>query len=253
MIYDSHCHVEPQEEQLLADVYERAQMGVLLCAGAASELQRIQRIKREKASFYTSFGIHPWRAEAFGKEQAPRSIVEAVEALQDCYRKADSVGEIGMDSCWCEVDLTMQRQVFLAQMEMAQSLQKPVILHCKGQERQVAELIRPFSVRKLVHWHSCHEYLEDFLDQDCYLTIGPDFDRNPAVRAVIQTAPLHRLLVETDGLAAVCWAKDRQVSLEELPELLRQSVAAIAKEKEKSVPELEQMLADNFSRFLIGE
>ena len=251
MIYDSHCHVEPQEERLLAEIYEKAQVGAILCAGTVSELERIQKIRGESPSFYASFGIHPWRAEAFAKEQAPRSIVEALEALQDCYRQAEALGEIGMDSCWCEVDLAIQRQVFLAQMELAQSLQKPVILHCKGQERQVAELIRPFSVRKLVHWYSCHEYLGDFLAQDCYLTIGPDFDRNPAVRAVIQTAPLHRLLVETDGLAAVSWAKDRRVRLEELPELLRQSVEAIAKEKQRSVPEVEQTLADNFTRFLL--
>jgi Tat protein secretion system quality control protein TatD with DNase activity len=59
--------------------------------------------------------------------------------------------------------------------------------------------------------------------------------------------------VETDGLAAVSWAKDRKVSLEELPELLRQSVEAIAKEKRRSVSEVEQILADNVIRFLFGE
>lgn len=41
-----------------------------------------------------------------------------------------------MDSVWCDVDLKIQKEVFEKQLQLAQALNKPVILHTKGQEKR---------------------------------------------------------------------------------------------------------------------
>lgn len=41
-----------------------------------------------------------------------------------------------MDSVWCDVDLKIQKEVFEKQLQFAQALNKPVILHTKGQEKR---------------------------------------------------------------------------------------------------------------------
>lgn len=78
--------------------------------------------------------------------------------------------------------------------------------HTKGREQAIARIIRTYPNRYLVHWYSCQEHLEDYLDLDCYFSIGPDVWWNEAVAQVVKKVPRHRLLVETDGLDSVRWA-----------------------------------------------
>ena len=41
-----------------------------------------------------------------------------------------------MDSVWCDVDLKIQKEVFEKQLQLAQALNKPVILHTKVRKKQ---------------------------------------------------------------------------------------------------------------------
>ncbi len=116
------------------------------------------------------------------------------------------IGEIGMDSVWCDVPLSKQEKVFCAQLELASALKKPVVLHTKGQEKKIAGLIRNYENTYLVHWYSGEEGLSEFLELDCYFTVGPDVFYNPSVQRAARLAPENRLLVETDGCSAVKWA-----------------------------------------------
>ena len=82
----------------------------------------------------------------------------------------------------------------------------------------------------MVHWYSCMEHLERYLDMDSYFTIGPGVFNDPAVREVARRAPKGRILVETDGLSAVSWAFEREAAVKELRptlEAMLQEVAAI--------------------------
>ncbi len=144
-----------------------------------------------------TYGIHPWKADQF-------KVTEVETFLQ----KVPIIGEIGMDTVWCTVPLSIQKLVFEEQLELASALQKPVILHTKGQEKEISKLIRKYPNRYLVHWYSCEKYLEHYIEQDCYFSIGPDVWWNPATKHVAETVPLNRILTETDGLSAVRWAFD---------------------------------------------
>ena len=52
-------------------------------------------------------------------------------------KQASIIGEIGMDSVWCDVDLEIQKEVFEKQLQLAKEWDKPVILHTKGQEKTI--------------------------------------------------------------------------------------------------------------------
>ena len=165
-----------------------------------------------------SFGLHPWDADK-------RSFQEMEPFLQ----KVPVIGEIGMDNVWCDVSLSSQSKVFESQLELACDLKKPVILHTKGQEKEIADIIRRYPNRYLVHWYSCKDHLQDYIDQGCYFSIGPDVWWNPATRNVARKVPLNRILTETDGLNAVQWAYDeapdeRKGSLLHVPDTTKKSL-----------------------------
>ena len=128
--------------------------------------------------------------------------------MESFLHKVPVIGEIGMDNVWCDVPLDIQQKVFEEQLALACELKKPVILHTKGQEKEIAAIIRNYPNRYLIHWYSCDHSLEEYIDQNCYFSIGPDVWWNPATRNVARKVPSNRILTETDGLNAVQWAYD---------------------------------------------
>ena len=102
--------------------------------------------------------------------------------------------------------MTLQSRLFEQQLAFAQRYQKPVILHLKGREKEALEYLRRYENRYLVHWYSCSRFLDEYLEQDCYVSIGPDVVWNPAVQEAARRVPKNRILAETDGLGAVEWA-----------------------------------------------
>ena len=140
--------------------------------------------------------------------------------------------------------------MFIEQLELAEALHLPVILHTKGMEGEVARILRRYTVPKLVHWYSCERYLEDYLEQGCYFTVGPDYESNPAVQAVLRRVPLDRVMTETDGMDALAWALNRPVAADEIEETLRGELRAVAAVHGISEAVAARQICDNLDRFL---
>ena len=150
--------------------------------------------------------------------------------MEPWLAKCRVIGEIGLDSVWCDVPAADQRPVFIRQLDIAREMDKRVLLHTKGCEEEIARLVAERDVPCVVHWYSCMEHLERYLDLDSYFTVGPGVFNDPAVREVARRAPKGRVLVETDGLSAVSWAFGREVAAKELRptlETMLQEVASI--------------------------
>lgn len=229
MIIDAHAHWDVRRPNVLT----------VFCGTEPASAKAVVSMKEEAA--IACCAVHPWYADRVGVEEM-LPYIEACPIL----------GEIGLDSVWTDVPMDAQRKAFHAQLQLAQTLGKPIVLHTKGMEQEIAETIAPYRLRKLVHWYSCMEHLELYLAQECWFTVGPDYDRNPAVQQVIERAPLNRLLTETDGLSAVEWALDRTVQPEEIESVLRGELAAIAKIKGISLEEAEAAIYRNLMEFIHG-
>ena len=161
-----------------------------------------------------SFGIHPWDANRY-------QFADALPYLE----QTAIVGEIGLDGEWTDVPLAQQLPVFEAQLDYASRAHKPVVLHTKSREREVLDLIRRYPNRYMVHWYACERWQYDYLDLGCYMSIGPDLQTDESVRALAQRIPDDRLLIESDGLESLSWARGRKYGIDEyvgaLVDLLR--------------------------------
>ncbi|QBO35255.1 hypothetical protein EQG49_01655 [Periweissella cryptocerci] len=190
---------------------------------------------------YISFGIHPWKAE-----QVPADLAALLASVA-------IIGEIGMDSVWTQVDLAVQQDVFEQQLAIAVKQHKPVVLHTKGQEREILALIRNYPNRYLIHWYATPDYLAEYLALDTYFTAGPDVFTDKAVQKVAQQVPLQRVLVESDGIDAIAWAQNIAVENVDYVATLQASYQYLAALHGIGVNELELILADNFQRFVHGD
>lgn len=235
MIVDAHAHLGDAREQAA-----RKNVYTVLCGTDPAGAERVLKLRECPGA--VSCGLHPWNAERY-------DVADMLPMIQ----ASPVLGEIGLDSVWTDADMGAQRRAFRQQLELAQSLGKPVVLHTKGMEEEIARTIAAYDVRKLVHWYSCDEFLELYLEQDCWFSVGPDYAANPAVQAVIRRAPLNRLLTETDGMSAVSWALGREVAPEEVEAVLRGELRAIARAREISEAEAERIVEENLFAFLKGQ
>jgi TatD DNase family protein len=218
-------------------------------AGNPREWELLNPYRKEPNLFF-SYGIHPWNTGQ-----------DSYEDLPSAYREADLVGEIGLDSVWCEVDLALQKKQLERQLQIAADLGKPILLHTKGQEQAVWERIRDFPYPICVHWYSGDKKTyEKYLSKDCYFTLGPDSlaVMDPADRVVrermIREISLERLFLETDGIGAVAWAFQKEsMPVSEIPEVLRANLIYVSEIRGVSPEDLGRQMYENLNRFLDTE
>ncbi len=200
--------------------------------------------EKQNGDFILSFGIHPWYSDRFDPQDC-----------RELFKASPIVGEIGMDSVWCEVPLAVQRRVFAWQLEIAAELKKPVVLHTKGQERQIVEMVRDFPEKACVHWYSGGEAeFEKFLEAGCYFTLGPDLAENftPLYERMLREIPADRLFLETDGLSSIAWMRGQEtgaVSFRDIPAVLEKNLELTARVKQVRTEQLRTCLKENFHVF----
>lgn len=233
-MYDAHFHMSIP----LFDEMKKKGINGIASSCFPEEFHSLKKMQ-EEYSFLISYGIHPWYAAHLD-----------VEKVKPYLDQVNFIGEIGLDNVWCNTDLNCQKEVFDAQLRYAMDTHKPVILHVKGMEKEVLTFLRKYPNRYLVHWYSCFEYLQEYIDLGCYFTIGPSVDSDSAVQNVAQNIPLDRMLIESDGIGAVAWAKNCDEIEVDYIDALRDSLRKIASIRGVDEKFLETQLDLNFRKFI---
>jgi len=235
MYIDAHTHIERNN---FKDILANKNIAFVASAGNPEECRFLLGLQKDFENLHCSFGIHPWLASSC-----------TFEEILPFLEKAPYIGEIGMDCVWCDTDLNIQESIFKQHLDYAQKTKKPVILHTKGCEEQVSDILIGYSMPILVHWYSCGAHLERYIQQGCFFTIGPDVGLNPIVADIVKTISLDRILVETDGLSALEWVFNRHVSATEIPHILQNTIREIANIKNCSISDMVEIVRQNTHRF----
>ena len=223
-MHDAHYHYS-KEINALQNEY-----GISGICNVANEIEF--ELVHQKQLFY-SCGVHPWNAS-----------LDTFESMLPLLKKAPIIGEIGMDSVWCDLDLNIQKEVFEKQLQLAHALNKPVILHTKGQEKTILELIRKYPNTYVVHWYGCMDYVKEYDEVVSYFTIGPSIGKEEEVTHLVKQVSMDKLLMESDGIEAVKWAIDS----DDYIAALKNEITMVASLKNQSYSEVERILDQNFSK-----
>jgi len=203
-LFDCHNHI--QDERLftrISEVMSRAQaagvvrMGVKGCCEA--DWLRVVEIAETCEGIHPAFGLHPW----FIADRSPEWL-QTLEKLLVQHPQA-SVGEIGIDHKVEDYDQKNQESVFLAQLDLARNLDRPVSIHCRGAWGRLIELLDEFGHLPrgmLIHcFGGSAEVAMELVKRGGYISFSGSITRpnnkkaGPAIRAV----PADRILIETDA------------------------------------------------------
>lgn len=144
-----------------------------------------------------SVGIHPWYID-LAQVDASLHLIENKSNEQGFL----AIGECGLDK---RIDQPMhiQMEVFKKQLLLAQTLNKPVIIHCVGAFQELIALKKELklNIPLVVHGFSkSAEQAKQLVENGFYLSFGKYLIQNPGLKEVFLSVPNDRIFLETDVL-----------------------------------------------------
>lgn len=142
-----------------------------------------------------SAGIHPWYISANPEKQFEilQTIAVAPEIL--------FIGECGLDRLK-GAELSLQIEVFKRQIKLADSLRKPLIVHCVraySELLHVRKILKPTMPWVIHGFNAKPQIAEQVLANGCFLSLGKALlTAESNASNVLKTIPLERLFLETD-------------------------------------------------------
>lgn len=197
----THASFDGDRDAVLARALEAGvDRQVVTGADLPSSRQAAALALASPAVLRSTAGVHPHHAQSFDSSLR--------DELTDLARGAPvvAVGECGLDYFRDFSPRDVQRSTFIAQLEIAAAVQKPVFLHQRDAHEDFTAILREFRGRLTGGVAHCftggRSELEDYLALD--LSIGvtgwvSDERRGQRLREAVPHIPSDRLLVETDA------------------------------------------------------
>ena len=205
LITDSHCHLDfPDFDAERPDVIARAvdagvHRMVTICTRLRNEPQ-VRAIAEANDPVFYAAGTHPMSAA-----EEPLASVDELVALSQ-HAKFVGIGETGLDYHYTAESAEVQKTSLRIHIEAAQETGLPLIIHARAADDDMAQILseayraRPYAC--VMHcFSSSPELAKTALDCGFYLSMSgiAAFPKSKELREIFASAPLERILVETDS------------------------------------------------------
>ena len=203
LLFDTHAHYDdaqfdPDREELLAALPENG-VGLVVNPGCDIPTSRKALALAERfPHVYAAVGYHPENCRPYVPED-----LDTLRSLA-AHPKAVAIGEIGLDYYWEEnPPRELQQQVFRSQLQLAQELDLPVIVHDREAHGDSLSLIREFpNLRGVFHCFSgSAEMARELVKLGWMISFTGVLTYKNARKALeaADAVPLEHLMIETDS------------------------------------------------------
>jgi len=226
MFIDTHAHVNFNAfKEDADDVIRRSLDNDVWMINVGSQYETSQRAveisEKYQEGVYAIIGLHPIHlAEGIFKTKIDAEEIEfktreeefdyeKYKNLARSSKKIVAIGEIGLDYYYkpktntkLEEFKNRQREIFLKQIELAQELNLPIMVHCRMAHDELIEILKQNEGKikrgGVIHCFTGNlEQAKKYIEMGFYIGFnGIIFKFN--VEEVIKNIPLEKMLVETD-------------------------------------------------------
>jgi TatD DNase family protein len=251
MLVDSHCHLDfpdfdADRDGIVARAREAGVGTMVTISTRVKKFAAIRAIAERYDRIWCSIGTHPHNAD----EELDVTVDDLVRFAED--PKVVAIGEAGLDYHYDNSPREAQREGFLRHIAAARITGLPLVIHAREADDDIGDILEaetgkgtfPF----LLHCFSSGARLAERA-----LALGGaisfsgilTFKRSDDIRAVAASAPLERLLVETDApyLAPVPHRGQRNE-----PAYVRDTARVLAEVRGISLEAIGEITSRNFFR-----
>jgi TatD DNase family protein len=193
---DTHCHLQldARAPESLLERADRVDWVVAPGVDLASSIASVDLAHRYPGRVLATAGLHPHEAEQWSSQEP---------GITELAREVAAIGETGLDYYRDLAPRPAQIDSFRAQIDLARSVDRPIIVHCRDAFRDVFEILEEtaYGAHTVLHcWTGGPKWTRRFLELGVGFSFaGPvAFETGHTVRLGAELVPPERALVETD-------------------------------------------------------
>lgn len=201
-VIDSHCHLDFKHFNKDRNaVIERAKdAGIVLMINSGVDFvtnRKSLQLANDHDFIQATLGLSPNLVEGLSEED----LQSVFEQIRDNASQIVGVGETGLDYYRCRDKAAREHQVqvFLQAIELARSLDLPLVIHSRDAEQQALEMIRDLDKVIFHCYGGTLSTMKEAVDRGFYISLATVLCRSAQHQILARNVPLDRLLIETDS------------------------------------------------------
>ena len=145
MFCDSHCHIFKEYYDNIDEVINNAKNNgidkIIVAADNQKSCLEVLDLVNTYDNVYGCLGLHPENC----LEDFDYNIII------DNKDKIVAIGEIGLDYYWTKETKEKQQEIFRKQLQIAQDLNLPVVIHSREATLDTINILKEYKVRGVIH------------------------------------------------------------------------------------------------------
>ena len=198
MFIDTHCHLSLDDYESIEQVVlenRRSGLEAIVISGCTkSTILESLNYSNYYSDVYVTIGYHPSEASTIVEDD-----LYILEKQIQSNPKVVGIGEIGLDYYYGKEDKKLQLQLFEKQLQLAEKLHLPVIIHSRDATLDTINLLKKYSVSGIIHcFNGSLETAREYIKMGFLLGIGGVVTfKNNKLGEVVSQIPLEKIVLET--------------------------------------------------------
>ena len=215
-LFDSHAHYNDEKydedrEEIIKETLNSDVSRFIVAGYSLDSSKKALEIVSKYKQAYAIIGISPNDLEEIhSNDDINRNILELEEMFNSAKKetclsnKIVAIGEIGLDYYWEKENKDIQQEMFIKQIEFANKLDLPIIIHTREAVMDTLKILKEHPVNKKGIFHCCplnRELVKEGLKLGFHISLSGviTFKNAKNANEIIQMIPEDRLLIETDS------------------------------------------------------
>lgn len=204
LLIDIHAHLDHWKfEKDLDDVINRAEnsgLKVIISNGIDIKSNRkVLELCKKYDIMKAALGIFP----IDGKKLSDEKIDDELKFIEENKERIKAIGEVGLDYHWEKDEEMIKKQKILFEkfIELAEKINKPIIIHSRNAENDCVEMIESSNIKKAdFHCFNGNKALiKRIADNGYYFSIPTNIVKNRNIRDIVKIASISQIFTETDS------------------------------------------------------
>ncbi len=246
--FDSHAHYNDEKydedrEEIIKRIYEEGITHTVCVGYDLIKSEYALEIANRYDFIYATAGISPNDISDYTEEN-----IKEIESIAK-NKKVVAIGEIGLDYYWEKENKEKQKKLFIDQINIANKLNKPIVIHTRDAAVDTIEILKNNPVNKKGIFHCCplnQELIREGLKLGFYISFSGNITfKNAKSKECVSLVPIDKILIETDSpyLSPEPLRGTRNNSIN-----VKRVAGKIAEIKEISIEEIAKVTYENAKR-----
>jgi len=193
---DAHCHLEDKrfnrDRGEVIKACREKNVEIVTSGVGVGGCRRALEIKKKYSDIHLTLGFHPHSVRADDKV-----VEEVYNIIKNNEKHIVAVGEVGLDIK--DENLPRQKEIFQRFISLSEELDKPLVIHGRGLERECYNIINNRVVSMFHCYSGDRELARELVDNGHYISISTLVCISPYHRDLVKNLDLENILVETDS------------------------------------------------------